>query len=512
MRSHSHFCAIVAAALLLQVAIALPAASAVSVFRSDAWPTPTLYTDGAGNCRLPDDLRAEIAAYQPVVNAIISAIVGGPYAGNVWLSLSTFIERFGPRMTGSAALERAIDGVLAEMSASGLENVHTEAAPVPRWERGFESASLVQPYAQRLNILGLGSSVGTPRGGIVAPVLAVRTFDEFAALTAQQVDGHMVLFAPEWRSYGNTVAYRSRAASVAARKGAVAVLVRSVTPFSTGTPHTGQQTYEEGVRKIPAASVTVEDAEKMWTMCQRGVAVEVRLEMEARNFPEPVQSRNTIAEVQGSSSADQRREEGPASVVVLAGHLDSWDVGNGAMDDAGGAFVAWKALEFLKALKLRPQRTLRAILWTGEEQGYVGAKAYREQHRDTEEQEFGFFMESDTGTFEPTGLALTGNDDAACVLAEVMALMGALNATALSRPSDGLSDVELWTEDGFPGASLVNRNDRYFWFHHSAGDSMLVQEPENLDKCTALFAAVAYVVADLSVEMPRTLQRSENDL
>lgn len=464
---HLHFRNVLVAAIIVSCFLLVSPIAAVSIFRSGSAPSTTLYTDAEGNCRLPAELKAEIAAYRPTVNRIIDAIVKAPFAGDVWLSLSTFIERFGPRHTGTAVLESAIDAVVEEMTARGLENVHTEDAMVPHWERGFESADLVKPYAQRLNILGLGSSVGTPRGGIIAPVLAVRTFEEFAAISDTDVSGHIVLFAPEWHGYGETSKYRSRAASVAAGKGAVAALVRSITPFSIGSPHTGQQTYEAGVRKIPVAAVTVEDAEKMLTMCRRGTPVEVRLEMGARNFPDPVLSRNTIAEVRGKSAVAGKNE----SVVVLAGHLDSWDIGNGAMDDAGGAFVAWKALDFLLRLGLRPRRSLRAILWTAEEQGYVGAKEYRERHRQTEEDEFAFFLESDSGTFEPTGLALTGNKDAECLLQEVLQLMAPLNATELKTPSEALSDLEWWADDGFPSASLETRNEQYFLFHHSAGDS-----------------------------------------
>lgn len=463
--------------------------------------SPSVHVDGHGDCHMADELRDEIAAYGPTVQRIIDAIVGpsAPLAGDTWRSLSTFIESFGPRLTGSAQLERSIDWLLTDMSARGLQNVHAEPVSVPRWERGFESAELVAPYAQRLNILALGSSVGTPRGGIIADVLAVATFDEFAALNASEVHGKIVLFAPQWRSYGETVAYRARAAAVAAAKGAVAALVRSVTPVSIGSPHTGMQHYEAGVPQIPAAAVTVEDAMQMLALCRLGQKVTVRLEMAARTWPDKVQSRNTIGELLGAAGPTNE------SVVVVAGHLDSWDVGHGAMDDAGGAFVAWKAVEFLQKLKLRPKRTIRAILWTGEEQGYLGANQYQKDHAAGEAKEFNFFMESDMGTFEPTGLSVSGSPEAKCVFEEIVKLLQPLNATALRTPGDGMSDVELWTERGFPGAGLENRNEKYFWYHHSAGDSMLVESPENLDKCAAVFAAVAYVVADLSENIPRKL-------
>lgn len=161
--------------------------------------------------------------------------------------------------------------MVEELKSRGLENVHTENAPVSHWERGFETAELIQPYRQRLPILGLGTSVGTPRGGIIGQVIAVKSFDEFALLDEQLVKGKIVLFNPDWQGYGNTVVYRSKGASIAAKKGAIATLVRSITPVSIGSPHTGMQHYEDGVKRIPVASVTVEDANKLLTMYQRGI-------------------------------------------------------------------------------------------------------------------------------------------------------------------------------------------------------------------------------------------------
>lgn len=144
-------------------------------------------------------------------------------------------------------------------------------------------------------------------------------------------------------------------------------------------------------------------------------------------------------------------------------------------------------------------------MWTGEEVGYQGAMQYQKDHSENEKDEFNFFMESDSGTYDPTGMDLTGNEDAICVFTEVMKLMAPLNATLVTTPSFSLSDMDLWADRGYPAAGLLNHNENYFWYHHSAGDSMLQEDPKSLDKCTALFAAVAYVVADLSINMPRTL-------
>uniref|UniRef100_A0A8D8NHX2 Carboxypeptidase Q n=2 Tax=Culex pipiens TaxID=7175 RepID=A0A8D8NHX2_CULPI len=446
-------------------------------------------------CNLPDALVQEIRGYQPIVNKIVQRIVGGEFAGKTWESLAELVDTFGARLAGTDQLERTIDWVLERMGRDGLENVHTEEASVPHWVRGFESAQLVAPFKKNLAVLGLGTSVGTPRGGIIADVIAVESFKEFEGLSPVDVKGKIVVFVPKWESYGKTVVYRSKGASVAAKKGAVATLIRSVTPFSIGSPHTGGQDYEEGVRKIPSACITVEDAEMILRKYRRGETLTIHLEMEDRNL-EPFMSRNTIAELVGTTYTNY-------SVVIVSGHLDSWDVGVGAMDDGGGALISWKALTYLKAMGLRPRRTIRAILWTGEELGLWGGRAYKEAHKAEEKKEFNFFFESDIGTFEPRGLDFSGNKEAECIMREIVKLMGALNATEFETPTDGGPDISHWTTRGFPGASLLNKNEKYFWFHHSAGDSMAVEDPKNLDKCAALWAAAAYVVADLSVSIPK---------
>uniref|UniRef100_A0A182M9U7 Carboxypeptidase Q n=1 Tax=Anopheles culicifacies TaxID=139723 RepID=A0A182M9U7_9DIPT len=455
-----------------------------------------------GSCDLPEALLKEIQGYQPIVNKIADKIVNGEYAGRTWDSLAELVDTFGARVAGSEQLEKTIDYVIDRMKADGLENVHTENASVPHWVRGYESAELVKPFRKNLPLLGLGSSIGTPRGGIIAEVLAVESFKEFETIPAEEVSGKIVVFSPVWESYGRTVVYRSQAASVASRKGAVAALVRSITPFSIGSPHTGQQYYQDDVKKIPVACITVEDAQMLLRKYRRGDKMEIHLEMEDRQM-EPVVSRNTIGELVGTTYTN-------TSVVVVSGHLDSWDVGVGAMDDGGGAMISWKALTYLKAMGLRPRRTIRAILWTGEEEGLYGGAAYKDAHKTQEQKEFNFFFESDIGTFEPRGLDFVGNADAECIFREIVKLMAPLNATEFETPTDGGPDISHWTSRGFPGASLLNKNEKYFWFHHSAGDTMAVEDPKNLDKCVALWAAAAYVVADLSPRMSdeRVLQRS----
>lgn len=398
-------------------------------------------------------------------------------------------------MAGTDSLERAIDYMVDEMNAAGLDNVHTENATIPHWRRGIEKCEMLAPHKVEIRICGFGYTVGTPPEGITADVIAVQSFDEFKQLPESLVQGKIVLFVPEWEGYGKTVKYRSLAASVASKKGAVAALVRSVTPYSIGSLHTGMQSYQSDVpRKIPVAAVTVEDAYSMLRLYRSGESITLHLEMDDEILDDTT-SRNTIAELRGDADTP---------VVVVSGHLDSWDIGVGAMDDGGGAFISWKALHLLKRLNLKPpKRTIRAILWTAEEFGIIGAAEYEKYHKINEENEFNFFMESDMGTFEPTGLDFSGNKDAECVFKEILELMYPINATKFNSPIDAGPDIERWANRNFPCASLMTKNEKYFYYHHSAGDSMLVENADDLDKNTALFAAAAYVIADLSIDMPR---------
>ena len=210
-------------------------------------------------------------------------------------------------------------------------------------------------------------------------------------------------------------------------------------------------------------------------------------------------SHNTIGELTGSAI--------PSETVLVSGHIDSWDVGQGAMDDAGGSFLALNVLLLLKQMDLRPKRTLRSVMWTGEEQGCYGAAAYFNNHKD-EVPTMDLVIESDAGTFNPTGLIFSGNAEAQCILQEISNLMSPINATGLEFSSGAGPDVGNWIRAGVPGMSLLNDNERYFWFHHSEGDTMTVENPDELDRSTALWAAAIYIIADLDNMLPRDLVKN----
>ena len=408
-----------------------------------------------------------------------------------WERLGDLVDTFGPRFSGTEALEAALDWILAGMEADGLENVRGEPVMVPRWVRGAERAELISPRPKELDILGLGGSVATPPEGIRAEVLVVKSFDDLEA-RAGEARGKIVLFDVPFTNYGETVQYRSRGAAAAARAGAVASLIRSVTPFSMNTPHTGVMEYEEGVPRIPHAALTLEDAAMLHRMQDRGERVEVLLMMEGRDEG-MVSSRNIMAEVVG--------REFPNQVVVLGGHSDSWDVGQGAMDDAGGVVAAWEAVRLMKELGLRPRRTVRVVGWVAEEVGIYGGQAYADARaRNREEHVLG--IESDSGVFSPLGFGFTGSDGAFAIVQEIGKILDPIGAGRITRGGGG-ADIGPMMEKGMPGMGLNVEPTRYFWYHHTDADTMDKLDPDEVARCVAAMAVIAYVVADLPDPLPR---------
>ncbi|KAK0079634.1 hypothetical protein PV325_001001 [Microctonus aethiopoides] len=439
----------------------------------------------------------EIDNYKSIVNKIVNATVEGTFRGRTWNELADFVDEFGPRFAGTENLENAIKYVIKKSKKFGLENVHGEVAPIPHWIRGNESVTLLSPRKKDIKMLGLGYSVSTPIGGITADGIVVKSFDELKS-RANEVPGKIVIYNQEYVSYEDTVIYRSKGAVEAAKLGAVATLIRSITPFSIYSPHTGMMSYEKNVTKIPAACITIEDAKLLGRMADRGKIIKLKINMEARQLTDTT-SRNVIAEIVGNSQ--------PNKVVVVSGHIDSWDVGQGAMDDGGGAFASWCSVVLLKKLNLRPKRTIRqvqiqhllAIMWTAEEMGIVGAQYYIKQHK-KDIKDLQFVMESDIGTFLPLGWEASGSREVICILKRITKLLSSMTPLNVKEPNSG-PDIEEWTNAGVPGASLWNKNNRYFWFHHSEGDTMNIESPKNLDMATALFAATAYILADINLDL-----------
>jgi carboxypeptidase Q len=446
----------------------------------------------SSNDRVYARALADIARLKNTADEIINFSVNGKGQSQTYNRLAEFVDKFGSRLAGSQNLENAIDYMIDTMTKDGLDNVHGESVTIPHWVRGKESAVLLKPRYHPLAILGLGYSVGTPPEGITAQVLVVRSFDELKS-RASEAKGKIVVYNEEYVSYGDTVDYRSRGAAEGAKVGAVATLIRSITPFSLYSPHTGMQDYEDGVPKIPTACITIEDAEMLWRMQQRGETIVVNVTMGAQNLA-PVKSRNTVAEITGSKYPEQ--------VVLVSGHLDSWDVGQGAMDDGGGAFISWQALSIIRQLGLKPKRTMRAVLWTAEEFGLIGGQAYWDQHK-ADIANFDLVMESDIGTFTPLGIAFSGNAAATKIMQQLVStLLTSVNATQLKSGAE-VSDVPWWIQNGVPGGSLLNANQDYFFYHHSNADTMTVEDAHALDLCSAVWAVVSFAVADMDDMLPR---------
>jgi carboxypeptidase Q len=438
----------------------------------------------------PRSLSAQSVSdrYREAANRIIDAAVSDSAA---WQRLAVLTERFGNRFSGTQGLERAIDWILESMRSDGLDNVRGEPVMVPRWVRGAESAELVRPRRQVLPMLALGGSIGTPPSGISAPVLVVSSFDDLKS-KAPRARGKIVLFDVPFTSYGATVAYRANGAVEAARVGAVAALVRSVTPFSMRTPHTGGMRYDSTVRRIPTAAITVEDAEMIHRMQDRGDTVVVRLTMGARTLPD-APSRNLVGELRG--------RELPDEVIVMGGHIDSWDVGRGAMDDGGGVVVAWEAIRVLKRLGLTPRRTIRVVGWTNEENGLRGGNAYRDQHRDALDKHV-LAIESDGGVFAPQGFGFTGSDAAFDTVRDIGSLLQRIGAGTVTRGGGG-ADIGPIMALGVPGMGLTVDGTEYFWYHHTEADTIDKLDPREMALCVATMAVMAYVVADMPDRLPR---------
>lgn len=419
-----------------------------------------------------------------------------------WEKLEHLTTEIGNRLSGSPQLERAIEWAAESMER---EELHVRKLPVkvPHWVRGEESARLVSPVERPLSILGLGSSVGTPEGGITASVVAVTSFDELDQLSRADVEGKIVLYAVPWMGYGRTVEYRGAGASRAAAKGAVAALVRSATGRSLNTPHTGGMRYDDVYPEIPAAAVTVEDAEWMRRSIDNGHDVRVHLEMGARMLPD-ADSFNVVAEIPG--------RENPDEVVVMGGHFDSWDVGQGAHDDGAACMAAWHALTLIHRLGLRPRRTLRVVLWTNEENGLAGGRAYREWVGDAIEDHVAA-LEMDGGAERPIGFGLglrSGSEDGSDAayesgletLGQIAALLEGIDADAIERGGGG-ADIGPLMADGVPGLELLTVGEHYFDWHHTNADTLDKVDPQNFRKAVATLGVFGFVLADMPGTLPR---------
>lgn len=434
---------------------------------------------------LPEETRAAVAALAAKGSAQTRAVE--------WVRRLT--DEVGPRLAGSPGDRAAIAWGQALFRELGFANVRAEEVAVKVWERGAETAEVVAPFRQRLVVAALGGSVPTPEAGVSAAVVRVESLEALEAAVKSDPDavrGKIVFFSrrtvrePAGPGYGKNVPMRSSGAAKAAPHGALAVLVRSVGTSTSRFAHTGATNYEEGGPRIPAAAVSNTDADLLERLLARG-PVTVRLVLGCRPLPDAA-SANVIGEVRG--------RERPDEVVVVSGHLDSWDLGTGAIDDGAGCAIAIEAARLIAGSPRRPRRTVRVVLFANEESGLAGGKGYAARHAAELPRHAGAF-EADSGTGAPLGFSWNAADSLEPALASVARLLEPLGAGALRKGGAGGADISPMLSAGVPLFGLRQESSSYFDFHHTADDTFDKIEPASLDKAAAAVAAMAYAVADL---------------
>jgi len=438
--------------------------------------------------------------YGATANQIIDAALRDD-AG--YARLVTLCDRIGNRLSGSESLLRAIKWSADEMKKAGLTNVVTPPVMVPHWVRGKESGSIISPIERPLHFLGLGMSVNTAPAGITADVVVVSDFAELMGL-GTKVAGKIVVFNAPYEGYGRTVMYRVAGASRAAKQGAVGVLVRSITPLALQIPHTGTLQYSTDDPKIPAAAISIEDALLLKRLQDSGTTPRVHMEMQAHMEPDQ-QAANVIGEIVGS--------EHPEEVVVMGGHIDSWDVGQGAQDDGSGIMATLEAAALIHKLGLKPKRTIRVVFWVNEENGGKGGEAYAQWVGEKAKNHVAA-IEMDEGAERPLGFGygtffghgpMTGGSDhkgnpeqehSFKLCQEIAQLLAPIQATQVNQGGGG-ADIAPIVAQGVASLSPTTTAEHYFDWHHTQADTVDKVDPREFKKNTAMLAVLAYILADM---------------
>jgi Zn-dependent M28 family amino/carboxypeptidase len=417
-------------------------------------------------------------------------------------------NNIGPRLSGSLQAQRAVDYVAGEMRQLGLE-VQLEKLMVPHWVRGLETADLVEfpgqapNTTQKIVLTALGGSVATPAQGLTAEVVVVNNFDELQALGREKVAGKIVVFNYPFDrrmaaqgfggdAYGEAVAYRGAGPSAAARLGAVAALNRSAGGAQYRLPHTGATRYAKDTPEIPAAAVTAEDAELLAHLTKDG-KVRMHLTLTPQRLPD-APSYNVIADLKGT--------EHPEQIVIVSGHLDSWDLGTGAIDDGAGVAVAMQTAQLLKRLNLRPKRTIRFIAWMNEENGLVGGRTYAKDY-EAEIANHVAAIESDRGAGHPLGFEVKAKPEVMPLLAPVANVLLSSGAGLLKLVEGTEADISPLAAAGVPSFGLWQDTRTYFDYHHTAADTLDKIDPRELAENSAAMAVMAYALANAPQPLPR---------
>jgi hypothetical protein len=422
-----------------------------------------------------------------------------------WGQLAHLTENIGPRPAGSAQAQAASDYVAGELRRLGLD-VKQEPAAVSHWVRGEERAELVEfpgqtgRITQRIVLTALSGSSATAADGLTADVIVVRSFSELSSLGREKVAGKIVLFnvpyderkalaGHSFEAYGEAVLYRVRGAKAAAELGASASLIRSVGGADYRLPHTGFS-LQAG---IPSAALAAEDAELVEHLATQG-KVRMHLTLTPQTLPDTT-GYNVVADIKGS--------EHPEQIVIVSGHLDSWDLGRGAIDDGGGVAIAMATAELLQRLHLHPRRTLRVIAWMDEENGGGGAKAYADTHKDEITRHVAA-IESDSGVAHPLGFTMKLSPDAIFRLTPLLEVLSPFGATVFNATSRSPgSDIDPLVEEGVPGIGIMTDSRKYFDYHHSAADTLDKVNPQELRENAAAMAVIGYALASMPEPLPR---------
>ncbi|MCO7227227.1 M20/M25/M40 family metallo-hydrolase [Pleionea sp. CnH1-48] len=429
-------------------------------------------------------VKSELKHVQQIREAALKSSLGY----DILESLTTEV---GPRMAGTEGDARAVKWAVAKFKQLGFDSVKKEPVTFPVWNRGIEKAEVLAPYPQPLMITALGNSVGTGPKGLRGEIVHFETFKQLTEAEAGKVEGKIVFISYKMKKtrdgsdYGNAVAARSRGASEAAKKGAKAIVIRSIGTDSDRLPHTGMMRYAENVTKIPAAALSNPDADLLLNQLKRGKPVEIGLTMTAEQTAKQYTSYNVIGEIKGYEKPDE--------VVVIGGHLDSWDLGTGAVDDGAGVAITMAAAKIVSEIK-RPRRTIRVILWANEEQGLHGAKAYAEAHKDELRQHI-TGSESDFGAGPIWSFDWRTDGKSAAFLDQMALMLKPLGVEKGSNRAWGGPDLSPLRRDGMSVFSLRQDGTDYFDLHHTANDTLDKVEPENMAQNVAVYAVFAYMTA-----------------
>jgi carboxypeptidase Q len=407
-------------------------------------------------------------------------------------TVKSLVDTASPRLSGSPGGKAALGWAQHAMEVAGLSKIHAEPVKVPHWERGEESGEILAPQPHKLSLAALGGSVGTPAAGIEAEVIEVDSLDALAKLDAKDVKGKIVFFhvimerLKDGSGYGKAVRVRGSGAVAAAKLGAVGVVIRSIGTDVNRAPHTGAMHYDPKVEKIPAAALAIPDADLLHRLFALGKPVRLKLKLGAQSFPD-ADSANILGDVVGSSLPDE--------VVLLAAHLDSWDLGQGAIDDAAGCAIILEVGRQIALMNPRPKRTVRVVFFANEENGLEGAKAYAKAH-ESEVAKHVLAFEADFGAARVVEARFSGGEDKRPQFLTIAGLLAPLGVAMSTEPAEGGADISTLQALGVPLLDLRQDGTTYFDFHHTANDTVERIDKAEIDQAAAAFAAAAYSAAD----------------